>query len=72
MRFGAHNLQFKSNFRDLFTYRPAKYTALPVQHTTTLKKHFGCLIFGARISDMLSKYGKAPSSGVATPGSIQA
>ena len=44
-----------------FTCRPAKYTVLPVQHTRTLKKRFACLIFGARTSDMLSKYGKASS-----------
>ena len=49
------NLQFKSDF---FTCRPAEYAALPVQHTKTLKKR---LIFGARIRDLLSKYGKASS-----------
>ena len=50
-----------SNFRDFCTCCPAKYTALPVQHTRTLKKCFPCLIFGARISDLLSKYAKASS-----------
>ena len=58
MHFGAYNLQLKSNF---FTCRPAKYTVLPVQHTRTQKKHFPCLIFGARISDLPSKYGKTLS-----------
>ena len=46
---------------DFFTCRPAKYTALPVEHTRTLKQRFLCLIFGARISDLFSKYGKASS-----------
>ena len=37
------------------------YTELPVKYTRTLKKRFPCLIFGAKISDLLSKYGKASS-----------
>ena len=35
--------------------------ALPVQHTRTQKKHFPCLKFGARISELPSKYRKASS-----------
>ena len=46
---------------DFFTCRPAKYTALPAQHIRTQKKRFPCLIFGARISNLPSKYGKASS-----------
>ena len=51
-------VQFSRNF---FKCRPAKYTMLPVQHTRTQKKRFPCLIFGARTSDLPSKYGKASS-----------
>ena len=40
-------LQFKSDF---FMCRPAKYN---VQHTRTLKKRFPCLIFCARIGNLL-------------------
>ena len=47
--------------RFLYMGRPAKYTALPVQHTRTQKKHFPCLKFGARISELSSKYGMASS-----------
>ena len=39
-----------------FTCHPAKDTALPMQHTRTLKHSLG-----ARISDLLSKYEKASS-----------
>ena len=35
--------------------------ALPIQHTRTQKKRFPCLKFGARISELPSKYGKASS-----------
>ena len=52
---------FKSNFRDLFKCRSAKFTVLHVQHTRTQKKRFLCLKFGARISELPSKYGKALS-----------
>ena len=61
MRFRVVNIQFKANFQDFFTCHPGKYTALPVQHTRTQKKLFPCLIFGARISNLASKYGKVSS-----------
>ena len=51
-----------SNFRDSFKYCPAKYTALPVQHTRTQKKCLPCLKFGTRISELPLKYGKASST----------
>ena len=37
------------------------FSASGIRLTRTLKKRFPCLIFGARISDLLSKYGKASS-----------
>ena len=48
-------------FFNFFTCCPALCTAPPIQHTRTLKKRFPCLICGTRISDLLSKYGKASS-----------
>ena len=59
---GVRNvLQSVGSSIHFFMCHPAKYTALPVQHTRTQKKRLPCLVFGARISDLPSKYAKASS-----------
>ena len=46
-------------------------TALPVQHARTQKKRFPCLVFGARISDLPSKYGKSSIASEFGDGKVQ-
>ena len=53
---GSSSIQVK--FSRFLTCYSAKYTALPVQHTIPQTKHFCCLIFGTRISNLLLKYAK--------------
>ena len=47
------------------TCRPAKYTALPIQHARTcMEETLPCFIFGARMSDLSSKYHKPQAPAV--------